>query len=84
LTIASALWLIQDRVLGKSDFVVARPDLFDQDVCLPGVPGNIADHAQIDEPQVHRADQTVFGGVVQAVVRGDFPWTSYRPRRTRR
>ncbi len=26
------------RVLGKSDFVVARSDLFNEDVCLPGVP----------------------------------------------
>jgi hypothetical protein len=42
---------------------MARSDLFDEYVRLPGVPGDIADHAQIDEPQVHRADQTVFGDV---------------------
>ena len=33
----------------------------------------VADHAQVDEPQVHPADQMVFGGVVQTVVRSDFP-----------
>jgi len=33
----------------------------------------MADHAQIDEPQVRRADQTVFGGVIQTVTGGDFP-----------
>jgi hypothetical protein len=61
-----------DRVLGIR-LAVARSDLFNKDVCLPSVPCNIANHAQVDEPQVHRADQPVFGGVVQAVVRSDFP-----------
>lgn len=56
-----------------SDLMLARSDLFDEDVGLAGVPGDIADHAQVDEPQVHRADQSVFGGVVQSVARGDLP-----------
>ncbi len=61
------------RVLGKSDFVVTRSDLFDEDVRLSRVPGDISNHAQVDEPQVHRADDSVVGGVVQTVARGDLP-----------
>ncbi len=56
------------RVLGRSGLVVTRSDLFDEDVRLPSVPGNVSDHAQVDESQVHRADGSVFGGDVEAAV----------------
>jgi hypothetical protein len=45
-------------------------DLLGEDVCVPGVPGDFGDHAQVDESQAHGADMVVFDSVVQVVIRG--------------
>jgi len=46
--------------------------LVSENIGVVGIAGYLTDHAEVDEAQAHCADETVFGGVVQGVVGGDF------------
>lgn len=39
---------------------------------MPGAPGNFGDHAQIDEPQAHRADDVTLHRVIELVTGSRF------------
>jgi hypothetical protein len=60
------------RTLGWRGVVDRRSDLLGEDVRVAGVAGDLTDHAEVDEAESHRTDETVFGGVVEGVVGSDF------------
>jgi hypothetical protein len=63
---------VPHRSLGWRAAVDRRSDLLGKDVCVAGVAGDLTDHAEVDEAEGHRTDETVFGGVVEGVVGSDF------------
>jgi hypothetical protein len=56
----------------KTALSMVRSDLLGEDVCVASVAGDLADHAQVDETEVYRADKTVVRGVVESIVGGNF------------
>ena len=63
---------VPHRTLGGRGVVDRRSDLLGEDVGVAGVAGDLTDHAEVDEAETDRADEAVFGGVVEGVVGGDF------------